>query len=60
MKRILCTLGIIFSIAIILGLSIWLGFPSPHYDRVPICFAGYFLSVVGLVASAGVLIGDSF
>ena len=41
MKKILSILSIIFGLLIIIGLSIWVGFPSPQYDRSAICIVGY-------------------
>ena len=47
-KAIARTLLIIFILCVleIFGLSIWLGFPSPHFNRLAITIVGYIVSVV--------------
>lgn len=57
MKKILSILSIIFGLLIIIGLSIWVGFPSPGYDRSAICITGYLigfgLMILGTTFIAG-------
>lgn len=47
----------IFGLILIFGMSIWLGFPSPHFDRTaitPVTYAiGSIYFVVGAVLTAG-------
>lgn len=54
MKKIISILSIIFGLLIIIGLSIWVGFPSPGYDRSAICIVGYITGI------ALMLIGSCF
>ena len=57
MKKIISILSIIFGLLIIIGLSIWVGFPSPQYDRSAICITGYLigfgLMILGTTFIAG-------
>lgn len=53
-------LGIIFGALIIIGLSIWIGFPSPQgFDRNAICVVGYLfgigLLIIGIMSSADLM-----
>jgi hypothetical protein len=51
MGKVLSILSIIFGLLIIIGLSIWVGFPAPQgFDRTAICFVGYLLGFVLIVA----------
>lgn len=51
MKKFLSILALIVSLVIIIGLSIWIGFPSPQgFDRTAIVVVGYALGVVLLWA----------
>lgn len=44
MKKVLNILLIIFGILIVIGLSIWVGFPSsPNFDRETVVLVGYIL-----------------
>lgn len=46
MKKVLHILLIIFGILIVIGLSIWVGFPAPpNFDRTTIVMVGYFIGV---------------
>lgn len=38
--------SLIIGILIITGLSIWLGFPSPYYDRTAISIIGYIIGAI--------------
>lgn len=49
MKKIISILSIIFGLLIIIGLSIWVGFPSPQYDRSAICVVGYLIGFTLLI-----------
>lgn len=46
MKKALSILTTITGLSLIIGLSIWLGFPSPNYNRVAISIVGYLLGVL--------------
>lgn len=49
MGKVLSILSIIFGLLIIIGLSIWVGFPAPQgFDRTAICCVGYFLGCVSI------------
>lgn len=41
MKKLLCILALVVGVLIAISLSIWLGFPSPNFNRLPICCTGY-------------------
>jgi hypothetical protein len=60
MKKVLSILGIIVSLLIIIGLSIWIGFPIEGFDRTPICFVGYSIGVITLVICIMAIFSDSF
>lgn len=54
MKKVLSMLGIIFGALLIIGLSIWVGFPSPQgFDRTAICAVGYLLGAALLFIGIG-------
>lgn len=60
MKKFLSILALIVSLVIIIGLSIWIGFPSPQgFDRTAICIVGYLfgfgLLFIGIGFSADLL-----
>lgn len=55
MKKIISILSIIFGLLIIIGLSIWVGFPSPQYDRSAICIVGY-ITGIGLMMIGSMVI----
>lgn len=60
MKKVLTILGIIFGVLLIIGLSIWVGFPSPQgFDRTAICIVGYLFGIgllfIGIGFSADLL-----
>lgn len=49
MKKCLVAIATILGLLIVIGLSIWLGFPAtPNFDRDYICLVGYIIGV-GLV-----------
>ena len=41
---------ILISIIVMIGISIWIGFPCEGYNRVPITTIGYTLSALGIIA----------
>lgn len=54
MKKVLTILGIIFGVLLIIGLSIWVGFPSPQgFDRTAVCVVGYLLGATILFIGVG-------
>ena len=46
-KLTICSL--IIGILIIVGLSIWLGFPSPYYNRIAISIVGYIIGTISTI-----------
>lgn len=49
-KKIFLYTIIVISILMIIALSIWLGFPSPEgFDRGPVCFVMYMISMAGII-----------
>lgn len=38
--------SLLIGVLIIVGLSIWLGFPSPHYNRTAISIIGYIIGTI--------------
>lgn len=53
MKKLLCVLALVIGVLIAIGLSIWLGFPSPNFNRLPICFTGYTISLILIFVGIG-------
>ena len=54
MKKVLSILSIIFGVLLIIGLSIWVGFPSPQgFDRTAICIVLYLFGAVLLFIGIG-------
>ena len=50
MKRILSVLAVIVGLIIVIGLSIWVGFPSPPgFNRTAICYVGYLIGIALVV-----------
>ena len=46
MKKFLSILALVVALGIIIGMSIWIGFPSPQgFDRTAIVVVGYALGV---------------
>ena len=44
MRKTLSILAMLLGILIVVGLSIWVGFPTPEgFDRTAICLVGYML-----------------
>ena len=44
----------IIGLVIVIGLSIWVGFPSPEgFDRTVICYVGYIIGLFLLFFSVG-------
>jgi hypothetical protein len=56
MKKFLSIFGIVIGLIIIIGLSIWIGFPSPHFNRIAICLVGYFIGIALIFFGVGTLI----
>lgn len=48
MSKFLSILSIIFGLLIIIGLSIWVGFPVEGFNRYPVCVVGVFVGL-GLI-----------
>lgn len=60
MRRVLCILGIVIGVLVVLGLSIWIGFPAIQgFDRTPICGVGYFFGVGLIVVAAAFLLDET-
>lgn len=53
MKKI-CLVFLIIGLIIVIGLSIWLGFPSPYYNRAAICVVGYIIGTASLFVAAAI------
>ena len=48
--KVLSILSLIIGLIIVIGLSIWIGFPSPQgFDRTAICYVGYLLGAALIV-----------
>ena len=46
MRKTLSVLAILLGVLIVVGLSIWVGFPTPvGFDRTAICLVGYMLGI---------------
>lgn len=50
MKKI-CLVYLIIGLIIVVGLSIWLGFPSPYYNRTAISITGYIIGTISIFCS---------
>lgn len=52
MRNILCSIVFFICFLVIIGLSIWLGFPPPeNFDRTYICVVGFIFSVMFMVTA---------
>ena len=50
MRKFLAILAIILGLIMVIGLSIWVGFPAPlGFDRTAICCVGYLLGLVLII-----------
>lgn len=60
MKKKLKVIGILLTIVgvlMIIGLSIWVGFPGPQgFNREPICAVGYFFSIMMAVSGISLIV----
>lgn len=60
MRRVLCILGIVIGVLVVLGLSIWIGFPAIQgFNRAPICGVGYFFGGSLIVVAAAFLLDET-
>lgn len=57
---IISILSIIVGTLIAVGLGIWLGFPSPNYNRYAICFIGFAISLALIFLGAGIIATSQF
>lgn len=59
MKKCLVAIATIFGLLIVIGLSIWLGFPeTPNFNRDYVCLVGYIIGVGLLGIGIANYIGD--
>ena len=55
MKK-LAIFSLLIGLIVIIGISIWLGFPSPHYDRAAITIVSYILGAGAIFV--GIAVGS--
>lgn len=56
--KLLATTFIILGLLIVIGLSIWVGFPAPKgFNRLAICYVGYVIGV-GLIITGVAIIAN--
>ncbi len=55
MKK-LAIFSLLIGLIIVIGISIWLGFPSPHYDRAAITIVSYILGAGAIFV--GIAVGS--
>ena len=59
-NKIIASIMIIFGVLLVVGFSIWIGFPpSSNFDRTPICVVGFVAGVIMVVYPATVWFLDA-
>ena len=58
--KLLATTFIILGLLIVIGLSIWVGFPAPKgFNRIAICYVGYIIGCGLLFTGIGIIFNES-
>lgn len=57
-QKIFGTISMILGLILIFGISIWLGFPSPYFDRIAITPVTYGVGAIFFTVGAVLLAGD--
>ena len=57
-QKIFAGILLLIGLILIFGMSIWLGFPSPHFDRTAITPVAYAVGAMFFVIGGVLAIGD--
>lgn len=57
-EKIFGSILLVISLILVFGMSIWLGFPSPYFDRTAITLVTYGVGTILFAVGAVLILGD--